>query len=167
MDKAGRRSDQSRSGLCSGAAPRRASSIVNVRSTIHSGTSIAHPQSLTMLRQQMLRSLKRPAARAALNGSRAFTASARRPAEVELTIGLCHYPLRLFFSANELRRWQEGFSRRYADLSICSEATETILTPSNSWLRPHPGLRKGRSYHPTILLPREADDCWKLPHVLG
>ncbi|KAJ6277712.1 hypothetical protein J3E71DRAFT_205511 [Bipolaris maydis] len=39
-----------------------------------------------MLRQYMIRSLKRPAYRAALNGSRAFTASARRPAEVELTI---------------------------------------------------------------------------------
>ena len=49
-----------------------------------------HHKSLIMLRQQLIRSLKRPAARAALNGSRAFTASARRPAEVELTIGLCH-----------------------------------------------------------------------------
>ncbi|OAL55582.1 NADH-quinone oxidoreductase [Pyrenochaeta sp. DS3sAY3a] len=39
-----------------------------------------------MLRQQLIRSLKRPAHRAALNGSRAFTASAPRPAEVELTI---------------------------------------------------------------------------------
>ncbi|PSN67830.1 NADH-quinone oxidoreductase [Corynespora cassiicola Philippines] len=39
-----------------------------------------------MLRQQLIRSLKRPAARAGLNGSRAFTASSRRPAEVELTI---------------------------------------------------------------------------------
>ena len=50
-------------------------------------TAIA--QSLTMLRQHMLRSLKRPAHRAALNGCRAFTASARRPADIELTIGLC------------------------------------------------------------------------------
>ncbi|KAH7073734.1 hypothetical protein BKA63DRAFT_514699 [Paraphoma chrysanthemicola] len=39
-----------------------------------------------MLRQHFVRSLKRPAYRAALNGSRAFTASAPRPAEVELTI---------------------------------------------------------------------------------
>ncbi|KAH8712177.1 hypothetical protein GQ44DRAFT_830043 [Phaeosphaeriaceae sp. PMI808] len=39
-----------------------------------------------MLRQHLVRSLKRPAQRAALNGSRAFTASAPRPAEVELTI---------------------------------------------------------------------------------
>ncbi|KAF2688751.1 NADH-quinone oxidoreductase [Lentithecium fluviatile CBS 122367] len=39
-----------------------------------------------MLRQQLIRSLKRPATQAGLNGSRAFTASARRPAEVELTI---------------------------------------------------------------------------------
>ncbi|KAF2028546.1 NADH-quinone oxidoreductase [Setomelanomma holmii] len=39
-----------------------------------------------MLRQHFVRSLKRPAFRAALNGSRAFTASASRPAEVELTI---------------------------------------------------------------------------------
>ncbi|KAF2640804.1 NADH-quinone oxidoreductase [Massarina eburnea CBS 473.64] len=39
-----------------------------------------------MLRQQLLRSLKRPAAQAGYSGCRAFTASARRPAEVELTI---------------------------------------------------------------------------------
>ncbi|KAF2660749.1 NADH-quinone oxidoreductase [Lophiostoma macrostomum CBS 122681] len=39
-----------------------------------------------MLRQQLIRSLKRPAHRAGLNGCRAFTASAQRPAEVELTI---------------------------------------------------------------------------------
>ncbi|KAF2826180.1 NADH-quinone oxidoreductase [Ophiobolus disseminans] len=39
-----------------------------------------------MLRQHLVRSLKRPAQRAALNGSRAFTASAHRCAEVELTI---------------------------------------------------------------------------------
>ncbi|KAF2121256.1 hypothetical protein BDV96DRAFT_682520 [Lophiotrema nucula] len=39
-----------------------------------------------MLRQQLIRSLKRPAVRAGLSGSRAFTASANRPAEVELTI---------------------------------------------------------------------------------
>ncbi|KAJ4985970.1 NADH-ubiquinone oxidoreductase 78 kda mitochondrial [Stagonosporopsis vannaccii] len=39
-----------------------------------------------MLRQQLIRSLRRPARGAALNGSRAFTASAPRPAEVELTI---------------------------------------------------------------------------------
>ncbi|KAF1961057.1 NADH-quinone oxidoreductase [Byssothecium circinans] len=39
-----------------------------------------------MLRHQLLRSLKRPAAQAGYNGCRAFTASARRPAEVELTI---------------------------------------------------------------------------------
>ena len=76
-------------------APRaRPVSIVNVRSS-HlqrhvQPVPIAINQSLTMLRQQLIRSLKRPAARAALNGSRAFTASARRPAEVELTIGLCH-----------------------------------------------------------------------------
>jgi len=48
--------------------------------------------STTMLRQQLIRSLKRPATQAGFNGSRAFTASARRPAEVELTIGLCHSP---------------------------------------------------------------------------
>ncbi|KAF2797267.1 NADH-quinone oxidoreductase [Melanomma pulvis-pyrius CBS 109.77] len=39
-----------------------------------------------MLRQQLIRSLKRPARIAGFNGSRAFTASAVRPAEVELTI---------------------------------------------------------------------------------
>ncbi|CAI6328437.1 unnamed protein product [Periconia digitata] len=39
-----------------------------------------------MLRQQLIRSLKRPASQAGFNGSRAFTASARKPAEVELTI---------------------------------------------------------------------------------
>jgi NADH dehydrogenase (ubiquinone) Fe-S protein 1 len=43
-----------------------------------------------MLRQQLIRSLKRPATQAGFNGSRAFTASARKPAEVELTIGMCH-----------------------------------------------------------------------------
>ncbi|KAF2711164.1 NADH-quinone oxidoreductase [Pleomassaria siparia CBS 279.74] len=39
-----------------------------------------------MLRQQLIRSLRSPARRAGFNGSRAFTASAVRPAEVELTI---------------------------------------------------------------------------------
>ncbi|ORY18016.1 hypothetical protein BCR34DRAFT_505212 [Clohesyomyces aquaticus] len=40
-----------------------------------------------MLRQQLIRSLKRPASRlAGLNGSRTFAATANRPAEVELTI---------------------------------------------------------------------------------
>jgi hypothetical protein len=39
--------------------------------------------------------------------------------------------------------------------------------PPNSRRCPYPGLRKGRSNYPTILLPREVDDCWKLPYVLG
>ncbi|KAH7112151.1 hypothetical protein B0J11DRAFT_542755 [Dendryphion nanum] len=39
-----------------------------------------------MLRQQLIRSLKRPARLASLNGSRAFSASAQRPAEVEITV---------------------------------------------------------------------------------
>ncbi|KAF2016424.1 NADH-quinone oxidoreductase [Aaosphaeria arxii CBS 175.79] len=39
-----------------------------------------------MLRQQLIRSLRRPAKLAGLNGSRAFTASANRPAEVEITV---------------------------------------------------------------------------------
>ncbi|KAF2878187.1 hypothetical protein BDV95DRAFT_663390 [Massariosphaeria phaeospora] len=39
-----------------------------------------------MLRQQLIRSLKRPALRVGHHGCRAFTASANRPAEVELTI---------------------------------------------------------------------------------
>ncbi|KAJ4289777.1 ndufs1 NADH-ubiquinone oxidoreductase subunit [Kalmusia sp. IMI 367209] len=39
-----------------------------------------------MLRQQLIRSLKRPAVKAGFNGSRTFTASARRPAEVEITV---------------------------------------------------------------------------------
>ncbi|EAT91119.1 hypothetical protein SNOG_01470 [Parastagonospora nodorum SN15] len=39
-----------------------------------------------MLRQHLVRSLKRPALRAGFNGSRAFAASATRPAEIELTI---------------------------------------------------------------------------------
>ncbi|KAF2271703.1 NADH-quinone oxidoreductase [Westerdykella ornata] len=39
-----------------------------------------------MLRQPILRSLKRAAPRASLNGCRAFSASSSRPAEVELTI---------------------------------------------------------------------------------
>jgi hypothetical protein len=46
----------------------------------------------------------------------------------------------------------------------------TLQTPSNapnSRFGPHPSLRKGRSYHPAILLPREADDCRKLSYVPG
>jgi len=69
-------------------------------------TTLAIALSFTMLRQHFVRSLKRPALRAALNGSRAFTASARRTAEIELTIGLCHCPLPPRMSANELRRWK-------------------------------------------------------------
>jgi hypothetical protein len=65
-------------------------SIVNVSLSIADNQTLAIVQSLTMLRQQMIRSLRRPAHRAALNGSRAFTVSARRPAEVDLTIGTCH-----------------------------------------------------------------------------
>ncbi|KAF2203311.1 NADH-quinone oxidoreductase [Delitschia confertaspora ATCC 74209] len=39
-----------------------------------------------MLRQQLIRSLRKPARLAGLNGSRTFAATANRPAEVELTI---------------------------------------------------------------------------------
>ncbi|KAL5434310.1 NADH dehydrogenase (ubiquinone) 78K chain precursor, 5-prime end [Paraphaeosphaeria minitans] len=39
-----------------------------------------------MLRQQLIRSLKRPAVKAGFNGSRTFTASARRSGEVEITV---------------------------------------------------------------------------------
>lgn len=67
-----------------------------------------------MLRQQLIRSLRKPARSAALNGSRAFTASAPRPAEVELTIGLCHPHLPAPAPADSLRRWKEGLNRRYA-----------------------------------------------------
>jgi hypothetical protein len=125
------------------------------------------PRALTMLRQYMIRSLKRPAYRAALNGSRAFTASARRPAEVELTIGSCHFPLRARTYANHLCRWQEGINRRYEDDSDPLTSPHTLLTRPNSRCGSHPSLRKGRSYSPEILLPREVDDCWKLSYVLG
>jgi hypothetical protein len=115
-----------------------------------------------MLRQQLIRSLKRPAHRAALNGSRAFTASAPRPAEVELTIGLCHPPLPARpakASADKHCRWKEGLNRRYAASLTPLAAADTVLTPPNSRFGPHPGLRKGRQHCPAILLPREADDC--------
>jgi hypothetical protein len=90
-------------------APREgASYIVNVKYRAPPCTTLAIAEASIMLRQHLVRSLKRPAQRAALNGSRAFTASATRPAEVELTIGLCHCPLSLWMHANELRRWKEG-----------------------------------------------------------
>lgn len=120
-----------------------------------------------MLRQQMIRSLKRPAFRAALNGSRALSASARRPADIELTIGLCHSPLRAARYANGLCRWKEGVSRRYEAGANPLVTAETVLTRSYSRLVPHPSLRPGRSYRPPILLPREVDDCWIMSYVLG
>jgi len=40
-----------------------------------------------MMRQQLLRSLPRSQRLASVNATRAFTSSAPRPAEVELTIG--------------------------------------------------------------------------------
>jgi len=47
-----------------------------------------HPQaSHNMMRQQLLRSLPRSQRLASINATRAFTSSAPRPAEVELTIG--------------------------------------------------------------------------------
>ncbi len=134
---------------------------------LRSHKSIAIFQSLTMLRQQMIRSLKRPAFRAALNGSRALSASARRPADIELTIGLCHSPLRAARDANRRVRWKEGISRRYEVETHPAMPVATALTRPNSRLVPHPSLRPGRSYRPPILLPREVDDCWKLPYVLG
>jgi len=134
---------------------------------LRSHKSIAIFQSLTMLRQQMIRSLRRPAFRAALNGSRALSASARRPADVELTIGLCHSPLRAARYANARVRWREGINRRYEARTHPLVTAHTVLMRPNSRLVPHPGLRQGRSYHPAILLPREVDDCWKLPYVLG
>jgi NADH dehydrogenase (ubiquinone) Fe-S protein 1 len=82
-----------------------------------------------MLRQQLIRSLKRPAHRAALNGSRAFTASAPRPAEVELTIGLCHPPFAATPPADELSRWKEGLNRRYAAAPSPCAAARAVLTP--------------------------------------
>jgi hypothetical protein len=90
-------------------APREsATHIVNVKVELRSARFIAIAKGSIMLRQHLVRSLKRPALRAALNGSRAFTASAPRPAEVELTIGLCRRPLPPTMHANGLRRWQEG-----------------------------------------------------------
>jgi len=82
-----------------------------------------------MLRQQLIRSLRKPARSAALNGSRAFTASAPRPAEVELTIGLCHPPLPATTSADSLCRWKEDLNRRYATSLTPLAAAETVLTP--------------------------------------
>jgi len=120
---------------------------------LRSNKSIAIAQSLTMLRQHMIRSLKRPAQRAALNGCRAFTASARRPAEVELTIGLCHFPLRAATCANGPDRWKEGINRRYGEEADCPLTASTPLTRSNSRFSSYPSLRQGRNYHPEILLP--------------
>lgn len=82
-----------------------------------------------MLRHQLIRSLKRPATSAGLNGSRAFTASARTPAEVELTIGLCHSPARAAMHADELRRWKEGVNRGYASSQSLLQLQNSILTP--------------------------------------
>lgn len=42
-----------------------------------------------MLRQTLARSAWRSARRPAANATRAFSATAQRPAEVELTIGMC------------------------------------------------------------------------------
>jgi hypothetical protein len=74
---------------------------------------IAHCSCHTMLRQQLIRSLQRPAVKAGFNGSRTFTASARRPAEVEITVGRRHPPTLAATHANELCRWKEGVNRRY------------------------------------------------------
>ena len=46
-----------------------------------------HPATHNMMRQQLLRSLPRSQRLASINATRAFTSSAPRPAEVELTIG--------------------------------------------------------------------------------
>ena len=125
---------------------------------------LAIVQCLKMLRQQLIRSLRRPAHRAALNGYRAFTASAARPAEVDLTIGLCH-------SHYERRRVLTGLTDgkkvSIEGTTAAPNVVHTLLTPSNSRCGLDPGVRKGRSYHSAILLSREAHDRWELPYVLG
>jgi hypothetical protein len=76
--------------------------IVNVKVELRRARLIAIAEALTMLRQNLVRSLKRPAQRAALNGSRPFSASATRRADVEITVGVCHWPLPREELANEL-----------------------------------------------------------------
>jgi hypothetical protein len=124
-----------------GRAPRKgASHIVNVKQTAPQCTTPAIAEALIMLRQHFVRSLQRPAQRAVLNGSRAFSVSATRRAEVELTIGVCHCPLRAAMYANALRRWKEGENRRYATLLHEDARTEPLLTPPRSRCIPHPGV---------------------------
>lgn len=149
--------DQSRLRLCAdglGTLIEEGVDLITCSSERHRNTPHRPPSyAPNMLRQQLIRSLRKPARSAALNGSRAFTASAPRPAEVELTIGLCHPQLPATASADSPCRWKEGLNRRYAASLIPLAAAETVLTPPNSWVRPHPGLRKGWKHCPAILLP--------------
>jgi len=83
---------------------------IHRRQELGQAPPIAHCSRHTMLRQQLIRSLKRPAAKAGYNGSRTFAVSARRPAEVEITVGRWHSSARAATSANKLHRWKEGFN---------------------------------------------------------
>lgn len=72
----------------------------------------------TMLRQTLARSAWRTGRHQASAASRAFSATAQRPAEVELTIGeqlaasRRNRPAALLLT---ISRWEEGLDRRYGD----------------------------------------------------
>lgn len=102
-----------------------------------------------MMRQQMLRSLRRTQRLAQhSNAARNFSSTTNRKAEVELTVDGQKVSI-------------EGVSRRK------TRAINALLIPDCSWLRPHPSLRKGRQNDPPLLLPREAHDCRQLQNVSG
>ena len=119
-----------------------------------------HPATHNMMRQQLLRSLPRSQRLASINATRAFSSSAPRPAEVELTIGTPKHqqaPTTLS-DGNWLTRafrWQEGLNRRYASnyhclipsprLTRCSQPAPPSSRPAKRPAPPSPATATTRS----------------------
>lgn len=102
------------------------------------------------MRQQLLRSLRRsqrPLSQA--NAARNLSSSARRAAEVELTID------------------GKKVSIEGTPCIVSNWPRLLTLTLAPSRLLSHSGLRKGRLHRPPLLLPRKAHDRRKLQNVSG
>ena len=88
------------------------------------------PRATIMLSRQLLRPLSGTRRLAQTHGARAFSATTKKRAEVELTIGE-YLRSRSDIVANLVYRWQEGLYRRYftATPDVCPPLTHFQLDP--------------------------------------
>lgn len=84
----------------------------------------------SMLRRHLLRCARGRHCLGGGYGTRGFAASARRPAEVELTVGQCGCPLvsRSQTLTMQMRRWKEGLNRRY---TLDTELSTVVMLRSS------------------------------------